>query len=376
MNKALKKYYSNNKLVFAAILVIGGYTYCKFGNNFLPIEQLAIPSAIGYDIENKDGEVKYILPFAIYNYPDGSVSSITITGEADTVPRTRGARQLEATGKFLLGMEKVSVMSENASRFGIKSFLEILWANRTVNDNGFMVVSKQSPEEILKLKIEGYPSSGDYMENLIRHINDFNFYSDNYKLIDVFVREYSEGRNVVLPYIEIKDDKLKVTGLALFKKDKMIKSIGIEEARILNFLRENKIRGIIELVKSPNEYLTFYGTSKKSVECKKVGDKFIFNIKLKLKGEVLSNLMYKNLTENPEQKKQIEKALSKEVETLAYDFIKKMQSDYGVDCLELGRYAVEKYGRRKNIDWDEVVSQSEINVSAEVTVTEIGRGDL
>jgi Ger(x)C family germination protein len=292
------------------------------------------------------------------------------------MPRTRGTRQLESTGKYLLGLEKVSVMSEKASKFGINNFLDTLWANRTVNDNGFIVVSKQSAEDILKFKIEGYPSSGDYIQSIIKHTNDFNFYSDNYKLIDVFIRENSEGRNVVLPYVEIKDDRLKVTGLALFKKDKMIRSIGINEARTLNLLRENNVRGIIQLVKSTKEYLSFSGTSKRSVKCKREGDKFIFDIKLKLEGEVLSNSMYKNIVENPEQKGKIEKALSKEVETLSYDFIKKMQNDYEVDCLELGRCAVEEYGRRKNIDWNEVISQSEINVSAEVILTEIGRGDF
>ena len=376
MYKALKKYFRSNKVVFTIILIIVLYSFSKAGNKFSPIEELAIPSAIGYDIENKDGEITYSVPIAIYSYPNGSVSSMVIVGEGDTVPKTRGSRQLEATGRFLIGLEKVSVMSENVSRFGIKSFLDILWENRTVNDNAFMVVSKQNAEEILKFKIEGYPSSGDYIHSIIKHLNEFNFYSDNYKLIDVFVRENSEGRNLVLPYIEIKDDKLKVTGLALFKKDKMIKSIGINEARTLNLLRENDVMGIIELVKSPKEYLSFSGNSKRNVECRKVGDKFIFDIRLKLKGEVLSNLMYKNLVKNPEQKIQIEKALSKEVEALSYDFIKKMQSDYEIDCLELGRCAVEKYGRRKNINWDEVVSQSEINVSAEVVVTNIGRGDF
>ncbi|MDF2673754.1 MAG: hypothetical protein K0R09_2019, partial [Clostridiales bacterium] len=87
MYKAIKKYFRSNKLLFVIILVIGLYIFCKIGNNFLPIEEIAIPSAIGYDIENKDGKIMYSVPFAIYNYPDGSVSSIVISGKADTMPR-------------------------------------------------------------------------------------------------------------------------------------------------------------------------------------------------------------------------------------------------------------------------------------------------
>jgi hypothetical protein len=164
--------------------------------------------------------------------------------------------------------------------------------------------------------------------------------------------------------------------MALFKKDKMVKNIELKEASIMNLLRESDVKGVVELQKSTESYLSFYGTSKRTVECKKVGDKFVFDIKLKIKGTVASNSMYKNLIDYPEEKKIIEKDLIREVQKLSYGFIEKMQKDYEIDCLELGRCAAEKYGRRKNIDWDKVVSESQINVSADVKIVELGRGDL
>ena len=376
MFKALKKYFRNSKALFTTIMVVVLYIYCKTGNKFVPIEEIAIPSAVGYDVENIDGEIKYTSPLAIYIFPDGSTGTVVFSGKGDTLPETRSDRQLELTGKLLLGLEKVLVISEDASRFGIKALLDVFWSNTTINDNAYVVVSKQSTKDILEFKTEGYQSSGDYIQSIIKHLTNFNFYPDKYMLIDVFVKEGSEGRSIVLPYIEIIDDKLKVTGLALFKDDKMLKKVGINEGKTLNLLRENNVQGIIPIVKGPKEYLSFYGTSKRSVKCKRVEDKYIFDIKLKLMGTVVSNLMYKNLVENPEEKKKIEKALGEEVEKLSYDFINKMQNDYEIDCLELGKCAVEKYGRRKNIDWDEVISQSEINVSAEVKITDIGRGDM
>lgn len=376
MLKALKKYFRNNKVLVIAIISFILYIYCKAGNRYVPIEEIAIPSAIGCDVENIDEETKYGVSLSIYTYPNGSASSIVFTGKANTVPETRGTRQVQLTGKFLLGLEKVVVISDKAARFGIKNFLEALWVNPTINDNAYFVVSKEKTEDILNFKIEGYNSSGDYIDALIMHLPEFNFYSDNYKMIDVMIRANSEGRSLVLPYIEIKDDKLKVTGMALFKKDKLVKILELKETRTMNMLRESNVQGVVELQKNPKSYLSFYGTSKRTVECKKVGDKFQFDINLKIKGNVASNSMYQNLVENPEVKKIIEKDLKREVEKLSYDFIKKMQNDYEVDCLELGRCAAEKYGRRENIDWDQIVSKSEINVTADVKVAEIGRGDL
>jgi Ger(x)C family germination protein len=224
--------------------------------------------------------------------------------------------------------------------------------------------------------VEGNKSSGDYIDHLIRHLSTFNFFSENYKMIDVLIRAESEGRSLVLPYIEVKDGKLKATGMALFSKDKLVKSIGLEEARVMNLLRESNVQGIIQIKKSTKSYFSLYGTSKRTVNCRIADDKFVFDIKLKIKGTVAANSMYKNLVKDPELKKTIEKDLKMEVEKLSYDFIEKMKKDYKVDCLELGRCAVEKYGRRKNADWDKVVCESQINVTADVKIVDIGRGDL
>lgn len=376
MLKALKKYFTDNRVLAIAVISFVLYIYCKAGNKFVPIEEIAIPSAIGYDFENIDEETKYGVSLSIYTYSDGNVETTVFTGKANTVPETRSTRQVELTGKFLLGLEKVVVISDEAARFGIKNLLEALWVNPAINDNAYFVVSKEKAEGILNFKVESKKSPGDYIDHLMSHLDTFNFFSENYKMIDVIIRAESEGRSVVLPYIEIKDDKLKVTGMALFKKDKLVKSIGLEEARVMNLLRENNAQGIIQLRKSTKSYLSFYGTSKRTVDYKIEEDKFVFDIKLKIKGSVVSNSMYKNLVKDTEVKKTIEKDLKREAEKLSYGFIKKMQKDYEVDCLELGRCAAEKYGRRKNIDWDKVVSESEINVSADVKIVDIGRGDL
>jgi Ger(x)C family germination protein len=375
MLQTIKKFVRNFKRVLIASIVTGLYIFSKFGNTYLPIEQLSIPSAIGYDIKRKNDDVTYRVPISIYSYPDDSISSIVLVGSGDTIPRTRGTRQLEMNGKFIVGLEKVQVISEDAAKYSIRNWLDILWANRTVNDTSFMVVSKQSAEDIIRFRVEGYPSSGDYLLGMIKHLNDYNFLSDNYRLIDVFIRADSEGRSVVLPYVEILEDRLKITGLALFKDDNMVRNIDIIEARTMSLLRENNVRGIIQLRESAKDYLSFGGTSKRKVTCEKVNGKYIFNIELNLKGEILSNILYDNLVNNPEELVKIEKQLAEQTEKESYEFIKKMQNEYKIDCLELGRVAVEKYGRRKNINWDEVVSQSQINVSAKVKITEIGRGD-
>ncbi|MDP4179223.1 MAG: Ger(x)C family spore germination C-terminal domain-containing protein, partial [Bacillota bacterium] len=57
------------------------------------------------------------------------------------------------------------------------------------------------------------------------------------------------------------------------------------------------------------------------------------------------------------------------------EFINKMKTDYKVDCLELGRVAAAKYGRRTGTDWNKVVMDSDIKINVKVKLNKQGRGD-
>ena len=57
------------------------------------------------------------------------------------------------------------------------------------------------------------------------------------------------------------------------------------------------------------------------------------------------------------------------------DFIEKIQKQYKIDVLNLGEVAAAKYGRHTGVDWNEVVSNSEIKVNVKVKVEGNGRGD-
>ena len=56
------------------------------------------------------------------------------------------------------------------------------------------------------------------------------------------------------------------------------------------------------------------------------------------------------------------------------DFLDNMKNVYKVDCLNLGMYAVAKYGREKGVDWNKEVSNADIKVSVKVKIDKIGIG--
>ncbi|GAA0180335.1 Ger(x)C family spore germination protein [Clostridium sediminicola] len=365
---------NQKKLLIIPILSIIMYIFFRSEVNYLPVEDLDIPSGIGIDLVSNNTE--YCIPISFYNYSrDNEIFSIITTGRSNYISGTRGSRSLLSNKKIILGLERIYIFSEDYSRFGIKNLIDIEFKNHSINDTALLCVCKGKVEDILSYKIPTYPSAADYLEGIIEHSVEYNFFSDNYKMMDTFVRMNAEGRNIVLPYVEIKDDKLQITGMALFKKDKMVRKLNIHKSRVMNMLRENKVKGMLVLQKNQKEYISYYVKTSRKVRCEKKEDEFTFFIDLYLNGEIIENELFPDIHESAETMKDFESQMIEKVEKISYDFIKEMQKDYKVDCLALGKVAAAKYGRHTGVDWDEVVSDSKIIVNVKVNVDKMGRGD-
>ncbi|MCY6483119.1 Ger(x)C family spore germination protein [Clostridium aestuarii] len=366
------------KFLYTIYFCLGTYIFYLTGNTLVPAEDLIIPIAIGHDVIHKDsGDVEYSIPVSVYNFSEIKPTPIMIKkGIGETIGKTRENRQLSSNLDFILGLEKTLIFSEEyASSFEFINSIDILFNNPTLNDTALNVVCHGQSIDVLKLNIEGYTNSSDYIAELLTHCVEANFFSDNYKLLDIYVRVGAEGRTLVLPYLQIKDKKPTITGLAIFNKDKMAKVININEARILNLLKENKVKGILSLSKSPKEYIDFSTTTKREVSCEKVKNKYVFYIDISLEGSIIDNNLYKNIANDYSITKKFEEDMNSKVEKMCYRFIDKMQKEYKIDCLSLGSVAAAKYGRHTGTDWNKAVSEADIIVNVKTKIDKFGRGD-
>lgn len=366
------------KYLFLIILIIGLIFYLQNGVNFVPAEELSILSAIGMDlVRDEEGNAEYSVPISIYNYgTHPNTSSYVVVGRGKTLGETRESRQLKLDKKLLLGLERIVLASEDVARFGISQWVDILLANPNVNDTGYFVVSKDKAEDLLKLKIKGYPSSGDYMEGVIRNSVEQNFFSKKNQLLDLYHEITNEGYNLATPYIETVNGVPTITGMAIFKGEKMVRKIDTKEAGAMNLLRENGVRGTISIEENLKKYTDVYVTSKKKVKVEREGEKYKFSISLNMEGYIISNLLYENPSNKPENLKKIEDQVKKKVGAMTEEFIEKMQNEYKVDCLNLGKYGAAKYGRHRGTDWNEVVTNADINVNVNAKISINTRGQL
>lgn len=366
----------NKIVIFCSILVTVLFLITGGEAQKQAVEDLSIPAGIGIDVEKKGPDnIDYKISISSYVFQEKKTLSRISIGIQQSIGQTRQNRQLHIDKEFLIGLEKVDLIGEEMARNGIGNLLDILFNNPSANDTALVAVCRGEAKDILEYPIDGYPSSSDYIEGMIKSSKAFNFFTEDYKIIDVFVRLDSEGRNFTLPYLLLAEEGPKIEGLALFKGDKMIGKLGIQEAKILNMLSQGSGRGIITIQKNSKEYIDFYTRCKRKVKCIKENGKFNFEISLKLKGELITNELNKKVSKDSEEKSKLEKEISEKIEEACNKFLKTMKEDYRMDFLELGRIAAAKYGRDTGTDWNETIANSTIKVKAEVKIGKQGRGD-
>lgn len=368
----------NKKKYFIIIIGVFIYIFITLGQDRIPIEELETVIGIGYDIERKgEGTIEYSIPISVNIYkPNGVQANLIFKEQAQNLGEVIQKRQEKMSRKFVQGQERVILISEDYARYGLKTLIEDRFRNSETNDMAYMAVCKGKTDNYLKCKVKGYSSASEYIGGLIDDSDEYSFFSDNYKVIDAYVRIGAEGRELALPYIEITKEGIKVTGMAIFKKDKMVEIADGKASKMINFLKHGNAKGIMSLQKSSKAYIDFEGkTGKRKVRCYKQGDKYSFNIDLTFTGTIISNEMYADILKDTNTKEEFEKDMARSIEKQCDDFIKVMKNNYKIDCITLGREAAAKYGRQKGIDWNEVVSNADIKVNVKVNADLQGRGD-
>lgn len=363
-----------NIIIIITIIIIYGISF--IGSKGIMVENLEIPVGVGADMDIDSTNTSYILPFLVYYFEDDTkISSGILKGTGKSLGETREDRQLKSGKKSMIGLNRIFVYSETSANFGLKNYLDILLNNQNINDRAVCTVCSGKAEDILKYPVKGYSSSAEYIEGLVKNLEQSNFFKMQFTVIDLIVRMDAEGRNALIPYIEIKDNNIEITGFAIFRGDKMVGKADMKETRIINILKESNVNGILTLQKDSKKYINCYTNSKRKIRCYKKAGKYNFVIDLDLKGNIIANGLYENLDTNPYMLKKFEEDMKNHVKEMCNASINNIKCEYKTDILDLGRVAAAKYGRGTGTDWNKVICDSDIQVNVKFRVDTEGRGN-
>lgn len=338
-----------------------------------PQERLGIIVGLGYDLENDGVMVKYRDTSETFVFKgQQQIDHEVVTGPGKSIYSTQDELQSKSSRKWIIGSELVYLIGKERAEYGIKDIIDAMMRDADRRRGASVAVCKQASEQMLRLEPKAYSTMAEDVHGTLQFAWEESFFSKDARISDVLEMYHQEAREIVLPYLGIEENRVKLTGLALFDADKMITSVDLGEAKLINLLRNNGTKGHLSVnLPEKNTYYEGYFTSNRKVKVSKEEDNLKYSISVTLKGNLKVNtVINKTITkkEVKEIQKDFEKVLKKDLE----GEIKKVQQSYGVDWLDLSKYAVAKYGRLSDYGSNENFKNAQIDVDVKVKIGSIG----
>jgi hypothetical protein len=200
-------------------------------------------------------------------------------------------------------------------------------------------------------------------------------------LYDFALDMTSRGKNPVIPMLRlIHGEKVpELSGIAIFKKDTMIDKVGQLESRWLMMLRGLQARAYIPFTVYRDGEVFDRGSvllsNDRKVKVVRNGNEFDFYITIFLEGTLTERLSQQPVFFGDRHYiKEVEQAIASNTKTGVEQFIRYMQEDLQIDCIDISKYALAKWRKelQDQIDHDFINERVNIHVDVKVTIKNVG----
>ncbi|RNA69368.1 Ger(x)C family spore germination protein [Alteribacter keqinensis] len=335
------------------------------------IDELQLIHTSGFDYIDEDvTQVTVSIPKYIGadQKTSTNIESETITASGTTAKGIRD--KLDSKSPKIINNSKLSsvVYNQELAEKGIYELIDTYSRDPSVGQRMHLLVYEGNTKELLESHLSIEPEISRYISELVEQNTK---HTDLPKTnIHVFLYRYhQDGMDAFLPYLGMSEDKLQVKGLAIFKDDKMVSSISMQESFLFKALVESFSEGTYEIKLEGNEYATFMNLiARTKYKLHYESGKPVLTAKVTAKGS-LSEYSGGRLDEK--KIKEFEDELTEQLKEEIKALIKKFQY-LDADPLGLG-FQVKTRTRGWNAEkWSETYPDLKVNVEVNTTITHGG----
>lgn len=339
-----------------------------------PQEQLGVVVGLGYDVNGKGTTYEYRDTSETFTFKgEKVVEPEVLSGDSNSIYSIQDELQSKYSKKWIAGSEIVYLIGEERGKYGIEDIIEGVTRDTERRRSALIAISKQPAESVFKLKPKTYSTISEDLHGILEFALQHNFFAKEVGIRDFLKMNYQEGRKIAIPYIEIVNNRIQVTGLALFKGDKMVKVAGRQEATLINLFRNNNSYGFISVYfPERNKYYSALLRNKVKIKVAKENERLKYDVLINLDGGLKLDTVDEKL-ESKSKIKNVEQIFSEKIRKDLIGEAIKMQKQYGTDWLDLGQYAVAKYGRESKYGSDKVFKDSKIDIHVNVNINSVGQ---
>jgi spore germination protein len=346
------------------ILFLAAISGCTPGTKIL--EDIQLIQAVGYDEMN--GEEFKITAGATYIPPGQNTEprNLVFTSVGKTTKQIRQQIKTNSAKPIETGRVGVVLFQQEVAKNGIERHIDNYQRDANIGRDIHLVTTQGSTEEILRTRYTEGDSVSQHIIDVVDQNMDHTIPDSN--LHDFLSQYYAKGYDPFMPYVSKDEDQLKVLGVALYKKDKLVDTLSLKESYILKLLYEPIRKGQFETEWKDGRYISTENLhSHTDYKIKKERGRYHVQLTIHYNGEV-SESGGMDLTKEKNIKK-MEREVSKAIEKKAQKLVEKFIA-LGVDPIGLGERARQQKLYDKN--WEENYADLSVDVKSKVKITQGG----
>lgn len=346
------------------------------------LEDLSVPLVVAFDkiLENekKYPDDRYVTTVGIPVFYENVMEKfhvIDTTGQMISESRGRSSTQLGE--EYIYGQLQLLLIGEElAKEENLMSLTDLLTRESRIKASILVIIVKGRAVDILKAPVHSYPNVGIYLMSLLENCRKNSF--SPYMTLFHFNRDMmSYETAALLPHIIDSEGEIRLTGACLVNNGKLIEDMGREETETMVMLRGMKCNGVLAFKVEEDGKVTdeaaFQAKNSRKVTMERLGDKYVFNIKIKLEGDIIEHKRLTPMQDGTDLVELFQQSLEQHVKKRAEVMVEKAQEEFKCDALNLAGYI--KANTREKLTKeaiDKIVSEAEINVDVEVQICNAG----
>lgn len=342
------------------------------------MENVAFPLTLGLDLNEEEELVVYLVQPVFSEKVKKNSDELVV--KAKTLRQSRGEFDRYSMG-FFIGrqVQQMLIGKRVLQHEGWFQLLDVFYRDAKLPLSPKVITVDGPVSEIIFFRSDDKPMLPLFLNGLIETKSE---HSETVKadLQDLHHQMFEKGMTPVLSEIKLNKDIILEGTTLLDHKGVYAASLDKDETMFLSMLQKksdtaylsSKIPGEPKQSPFETDMLSFTASEVDTkIKTSYHDDRFRFEIKVDMPVSLTERLFSFNMQKN---KKQLEEMISKQAEQKVKKLIEKIQK-HKIDPIGLGIYArAYEYKSYKKVEdrWGEALSEAEIDVSVDVTITSSG----
>ena len=357
-------------LLFCGIcmFILGGFWDSR------DIADLSIYSSEGYDLS--DGEVSlHVTGVSSAFQEDGKASDLILASEGNSLGESRYDRSLTMPDEIMYGTLRTVLFGSALAKESIREYVDINFRGPQTRLSANVAVTKGRTKDIFHADSPA-ESIGTHLSEIL-HSAEKSSFVPSVTLKDLALTLFTDDYgDALLPLLVPSEIGVEIGGLAVFDGDRMVAEVTGREALALVLLRGDRSQGYVPfsavLPDGEPDQGSLFLTCSRRVRARLDGNIPKIDIRIHLKGALVGHSGKSAITEVPQNRAAVEEQVSLDMENLCRDALRRIQTEFRCDPIDVTRYAKKFYRKDPPGDIRDIITSAVITVSVETDIRRLG----